>query len=147
MSKQTEDAYHKIPTPAPDKPAGCPVNHDFTPFDANYLRDPYPQLEQLSEEQPVFYSEKLGYLVITRIEHLLEVFKNPDVYSSENVQDPVFPVCERAASILAADDFDPVAVMSNKQQPDHTRIRKYTRDGFFRQTHENPGALYKAPQP
>lgn len=130
MSKQTEDAYHKIPTPPPDKPAGCPVNHDFTPFDANYLRDPYPQLEQLSEEQPIFYSEKLGYLVITRIEHLLEVFKNPDVYSSENVQDPVFPVCERAASVLAADDFNPVAVMSNKQQPDHTRIRKYTRDGF-----------------
>jgi len=64
------------------------------------------------------------------MEDLLEVFRDHDTYSSENVQDPVFPICDEAAAILAAEDFNPVAVMSNRQQPDHTRIRKYTREGF-----------------
>jgi cytochrome P450 len=42
----------------------------------------------------------------------------------------VFPVCEEAQKILSAEDYNPQAVMSNRQQPDHTRIRRYTRDGF-----------------
>jgi cytochrome P450 len=130
MSNDSADAYHKIPDAPPEPPAACPMNQQFTPFDADYLRNPYPQLERLSAEQPLFYSEKLKSLVVTRMDQVLEVFKQPDIFSSENVQDPVFPVCERAAEILAAEDFNPVAVMSNRQQPDHTRIRKYTRDGF-----------------
>ena len=109
MGNDSADAYHKIPTAPPDRPAGCPVDHEFTPFDPDYLRNPYPQLEQLSEEQPIFYSEKLQCLVVTRIDQILEVFKQPEIFSSENVQDPVFPVCDRAAEILAVEDFDPPA--------------------------------------
>jgi cytochrome P450 len=126
----SQDAYHKVQIPPATRPGGCPVDHDFTPFDPDYLRDPYPQLERMSVEQPIFYAEKLGYLVVTRYDDIIEVFKNPDVFSSENVQDPIFPVCEAAQQVLAAKDYNPQAVMSNRQQPDHTRIRKYTRDGF-----------------
>lgn len=130
MSTNEDSAYHKIRAPSAIKPSGCPMNADFTPFNAEYLASPYPELERLQTEQPVFYSEKLGYLVVTRMEDVAEIFRDHNVFSSENVQDPVFPVCSRAAEILAATDFDPVAVMSNRQQPDHTRIRKFTRDGF-----------------
>ncbi|NCF19813.1 MAG: cytochrome P450 [Haliea sp.] len=126
----SQDAYHKVHIPPATKPSGCPVDHEFTPFDADYLQNPYPQLEKLTDEQPTFFSEQLGYLVLTRLEDVLEVFKNPDIFSSENVQDPVFPVCEEAQKILSAEDYNPQAVMSNRQQPDHTRIRRYTRDGF-----------------
>ena len=58
------------------------------------------------------------------------VFTNPDVYASTNVQDPIFPLAPDAAAVLAADDFDPIAVMSNRPEPDHARIRVYTRQGF-----------------
>ncbi len=64
------------------------------------------------------------------MEQILEVFRNPALFSSANVQDPVSTLCDRAAKVLAARDFDPIAVMSNRQPPDHTRIRKYTREGF-----------------
>ncbi|MGR8918424.1 MAG: cytochrome P450 [Gammaproteobacteria bacterium] len=124
------DAYHKSPSEPPAAPRGCPVDHAFTPFDPDYLENPYPQLERLNEAQPIFYSEKLKSVVVTRREDVLEVFKHHELYSSENVQDPLFPLCERAREILGAEDFNPVAVMSNRQQPDHTRIRKYTREGF-----------------
>jgi hypothetical protein len=106
------------------------VDHEFSPFQPGYLRNPYPELERLNAERPIFYSTELQSLVVTRMDQILEIFKNPDLFSSANVQDPVFPLCAPAASILATEDFDPVAVMSNRQPPDHTRIRKYTREGF-----------------
>ena len=124
------NAYHKTPERTPPAPTGCPVDREFSPFRASYLQDPYPELETLNAQRPIFYSTELQSLVVTRMDQILEIFKNPDVFSSANVQDPVFPLCERAAKVLAAKDFDPVAVMSNRQPPDHTRIRKFTREGF-----------------
>ena len=130
MSSDKDGAYHNISIPPRVKPSGCPIDKEFTTFSNDYLTNPYPELERIREQNPVFYSEKLGFLVVTRMEDLTEVFRNHAVYSSANVQDPVFPICDRAAAVLAAEDFNPVAVMSNRQQPDHTRIRKYTQDGF-----------------
>ena len=106
----SQDAYHKVKIPPATRPSGCPVDHEFTPFDPQYLEDPYPELERLSAERPIFYSEQLGYLVVTRYEDIIEVFKNPDVFSSENVQDPVFPVCEAAQEVLSAEDYNPQAL-------------------------------------
>ncbi len=130
MSTGDDGAYHNISVAPRVQPSGCPIDHDFTTFSDAYLSNPYPELARIRDQNPVFYSEKLGYLVVTRMEDLTEVFRDHDTYSSANVQDPVFPICDRAAAVLAAEDFNPVAVMSNRQQPDHTRIRKYTRDGF-----------------
>lgn len=130
MSTGEKTAYHNIRTPVQTQPSGCPIDHEFTTFTPDYLANPYPQLARIREENPVFYSQKMGYLVVTRMEDLVEVFRDHDVYSSANVQDPVLPICDRAAEVLAHEDFNPVAVMSNRQQPDHTTIRKYTRDGF-----------------
>jgi len=130
MSTNQDGAYHNISVAPTVKPSGCPIDHNFTTFNDDYLANPYAQLKKLREENPIFYSEKLGFLVITRMEDVVDVFRDHEAYSSVNVQDPVFPICERAAAVLAVDDFNPVAVMSNRQQPDHTRIRKYTRDGF-----------------
>lgn len=124
------EAYHKIRTERAPAPSGCPVDHNFSPFAADYMANPYAELERLRGESPVFYSEKLGYLVLTRMEDVSEVFKNADIFSAENVQDPVLPVCDAAADVLATDDYNPIAVMSNRARPDHTRIRKYTLAGF-----------------
>ena len=126
----TETDYHHIRTSALAAPTGCPVDPSFTPLADGYIADPYPILERLRENSPVVYAQALGFIVVTRMEDVAEVFLNPDVYSSANVQDPVFPICEEAAAILGASDFDPVAVMSNRQEPDHGRIRQFTKKGF-----------------
>jgi cytochrome P450 len=130
MSDRQPNAYHRSPAQTPPVPDGCPVDHEFSPFRPSYLQNPYPELETLNAETPIFYSAQLQSLVVTRMNQILGIFRNADVFSSANVQDPVFPLCERASRVLAARDFDPVAVMSNRQPPDHTRIRKYTREGF-----------------
>lgn len=130
MSDRRQDPYHKSPEPIPAAPAACPMDREFSPFRSSYLQNPYPELEKLNATTPNFYSTELQSLVVTRMDQILEVFKDPAVFSSANVQDPVFPLCQRAAEILAAGDFDPVAVMSNRQPPDHGRIRRFTREGF-----------------
>ena len=78
----------------------------------------------------MFYAEELGHVIVTRMEDIEEVFTHPDIYASTNVQDPIYPLAPEAREILGADDFDPVAVMSNRPEPDHARIRVYTRQGF-----------------
>jgi cytochrome P450 len=127
MSKR---AYHEVRREKSIAPEGCPIDRDFSPYSDVYVADPHAVLNAKRENEPVFYSEQLGYVVVTRMEDVEAIFRNPDVYSSENVQDPVFPLCDEAAEILSAEDYDPVAVMSNLQRPDHTRIRRYTQAGF-----------------
>ena len=126
-----DGSYHSPPAEVATAPPGCPVRH-WSPLDRDYLADPYPIASALREESPVFFAEELGYVVVTRMADIVEVFTNPDVYASTNVQDPVFPIGEAAAAVLAAPDFNPVAVMSNRPEPDHARIRVYTRAGFSR---------------
>ena len=123
-------SYHKVTGSKATAPEGCPVDHEFSPYADAYVSDPYAWLAPKREHEPVFWSGELGYVVVTRMEDVQHIFMNPDIYSSENVQDPVFPICDEAAQILAAKDYNPIAVMSNRQQPDHTRIRRHTQAGF-----------------
>ena len=126
----TDLAYHKVHSETVSVPDGCPVDPEFSPYADKYVADPYAWLNAKRESEPVFYAEELGYVVVTRMDDVHEIFMNPEVFSSENVQDPVFPICDEAAEILSADDYNPIAVMSNRQKPDHTRIRRHTQAGF-----------------
>ncbi|MFW2333507.1 cytochrome P450 [Ilumatobacter sp.] len=126
----TPNTYHQAPDSITSAPPGCPVHQPWSPLDADYLTDPYPIANALRDEHPVFYAPDLGHVVVGTMDDIETVFMNPDVYASTNVQDPIFPLCDEAAAVLAAPDFDPVAVMSNRPEPDHGRIRTYTRQGF-----------------
>jgi cytochrome P450 len=106
------------------------MHAQWSPLDPDYLADPYPIANTLREQHPVFYAEQLGHVVVTKMEDIETVFMNPDVFASTNVQDPIFPLADEATTVLGAPDFDPIAVMSNRPEPDHARIRVYTRKGF-----------------
>lgn len=125
-----EHDYHQERPAPPPPPVGCPIHRSWSPLDDDYLADPYPIAAELSADHPVFYAEELGYLVVTRMEDLEAIFTDHETFASVNVQDPVFPLAPEAHEILAAPDFDPVAVMSNRPEPDHGKIRVHTRRGF-----------------
>jgi cytochrome P450 len=132
MEMSETNSYHEAPDMIVAPPAGCPVNHEWSPLNDDYLEDPYPIADQLRATSPIFFAEELGYVVVTRMEDIIEVFTKPEIYASTIVQNPVFPIGQAAADVLAAPDFDPVAVMSNRSEPDHRRIRVHTRAGFSR---------------
>ncbi len=106
------------------------MHETWSPLSKEYLADPYPIAAKLRDDHPVFYSAELGYVVVTRMEDIDSVFMDSDTYASTNVQDPLFPMAPEAGEILSADDFNPTAVMSNRPEPDHARIRAFTRPGF-----------------
>jgi len=102
----------------------------WSPLNDDYLAEPYAIAAALRDEHEVFYAEKLGYLVVTKMDEIERIFTDHETFASVNVQDPVFPLAPEAQAVLGADDFNPVAVMSNRPEPDHGKIRKYTRQGF-----------------
>ena len=122
--------YHQERLDPPPPPAGCPMHGQWSPLDDDYLADPYPIAAQLASDHSIFYAEKLGYLVVTDMADIEAIFTDHETFASVNVQDPVFPLAPEAQEILAAPDFDPVAVMSNRPEPDHGKIRVHTRQGF-----------------
>lgn len=124
------NTYHQAPEVMAQAPPGCPVHRSWSPLDDDYLRDPYPIAGSLRDQHPVFWSARLGHVVVSRLDDIEHVFLHPDTFASSNVQDPIYPLCADASAILAADDFDPTAVMSNRAEPDHGRIRTFTRQGF-----------------
>lgn len=126
----SSNTYHQAPDAVATAPPGCPMHASWSPLDDDYLANPYPIASALRDEHPVFYAEQLGHVVVTKMDDIETVFMNPDVFASTNVQDPIFPLAPEAAAVLGAPDFDPQAVMSNRPEPDHARIRVYTRQGF-----------------
>ena len=123
-------SYHQQRAEIPQPPKGCPMDSTWSPLNADYLSDPYAIAAALRDKHGVFFAETLGYLVVTRMDDIERIFTDHETFASVNVQDPVFPLAAEAQAILAAEDFDPVAVMSNRSEPDHGRIRVYTRAGF-----------------
>ena len=87
----SSNTYHQAPDAVATAPPGCPMNTSWSPLDSDYLVDPYPIAGALRDEHPVFYAEQLGHVVVTKMEDIEEVFMNPDVFASTNVQDPIFP--------------------------------------------------------
>ncbi len=126
----TASAYHQPPSEGAPPPVGCPIDQRWSPLSPEYLRDPYAVSAQMRANGPAFYSGQLGYLVINSMSDIDAVFTDHETYASTNVQDPVFPLGVAATAVLQAPDFNPIAVMSNRPEPDHGRIRVYTRQGF-----------------
>ena len=102
----TTRSYHSLEAEIPPAPSGCPMDTNFSPFSSAYVADPYAELASRREETPVFYSEQLDMLVVTRMEDVAQVFMDPETFSSENVQDPVFPLTDDTIDTLASRVFE-----------------------------------------
>lgn len=60
-------------------PTGCPISHnaaEFDPFRGDYQMDPVEALRWAREQEPVFYSPKLGYWVVTRYNDVKAIFRD-----------------------------------------------------------------------
>ncbi|MEX0343382.1 MAG: cytochrome P450 [Rhizobiaceae bacterium] len=99
------------------------VPAQIDPLSPDFLADPYPLLASQREAAPVSYREDLDMWIVTRWEDVQTVFRNHDIYSAAIVQAPLLPLCDEAVEILKG-RFNIQPVMSNLDQPDHTRIRR-----------------------
>jgi hypothetical protein len=106
----------------------CPV-HGFDPFAPSFLADPYPTLNAMRDEGPVFYSPVLDMWVVTRFADVDAIFRDPETFSAAIAQDPLYPLADETRAVLAQ-GFRASATMSNCDPPKHTRIRRYNLRSF-----------------
>ena len=102
-------------------PAIQDVASQFQPFD---LTDPFPFYRLAREQAPIFYSEELGYWVVTRFDDIKSVFDNWQTFSSENAQSPYRPWSTEVKQIMADGGYIGGSGLSARTPPTHTRIRK-----------------------
>jgi cytochrome P450 len=114
-----------------DAPARCPfhgdVAADFRPFDTS---DPFAFYARARREQPVFYSEELGFWVVTRHDDIRAIFKEPATFSSEITQAPYKDRAPEVQKVLDDGEFTAYSGLSARQPPDHTRLRGFIKKAF-----------------
>jgi len=108
----------------------CPFSDASAEFDAFDIRDPFPFYEWARAQAPVFFSDQLGYFVVTRHADIKAVFDDWRTFSSENAQAPMRPMCEEGRRIMRDGGFTAYSGLSARVPPDHTRIRRLVQGCF-----------------
>jgi cytochrome P450 len=101
---------------------GCPVTHGFTPFEGDYLADPYPFFNTLREEMPVAYAPNYDLYLVSRFDDIVAVLKNRDVFSAANSTIAFSKIAPAAQAILST-GFPRKPTFSNADAPRHTAMR------------------------
>ncbi|MDQ7735074.1 cytochrome P450/oxidoreductase [Halomonas sp. SpR1] len=115
-------------------PTGCPVSPeaaDFDPFDTPYQLDPAEALRWFREQEPVFYSPKLGYWVVSRYEDVKAVFRDNITFSPSIALEKLTPAPPEAMKILESYGFAMRRTMVNEDEPDHMERRRLLMDAFL----------------
>lgn len=123
------------PVPPESEPAGaCPFSTRatrFDPFDAEYQRDPASALSWAREGEPVFFSEALGYWVVTRYDDVKGVFRNNRDFSPANALEKITPNSEEANAVLAGYGYAMNRTLVNEDEPAHMERRRALLHSFL----------------
>lgn len=114
-------------------PTGCPVSRraaDFDPFEDGYQQDPPEYVRWAREQEPIFYSPKLGYWVLTRYEDIKAVFRDNITFSPSIALEKITPTGEEANAVLASYGFALNRTLVNEDEPAHMPRRRALMDPF-----------------
>ncbi|PQO23259.1 cytochrome [Rhodobacteraceae bacterium WD3A24] len=119
--------------PAAPHAAGCPFSghaRRFDPFGEDYQRDPAEALRWSREGEPVFYSEVLGYWVVSRYDDIKAIFRDNITFSPSIALEKITPPTDEALEILRKYDFNLQRTMVNEDEPVHMERRRALLDAF-----------------
>jgi cytochrome P450 len=116
-------------------PPGCPVSHAFDPFGPEYQADP---AQAQAAGGPVFFSEVLGWYVVTRHEDIRTVYADTESFSSQIFSDPITPLCPAATAKLDEYGFKTMKSLGTLDEPIHLQRRRRIDEPF---KHENVAGL------
>jgi cytochrome P450 len=101
----------------------CPVAHDYDPLEPGMLLDPYPALNRMRSESPVFYLPVLDHYIVTRFDDIEAILLDRETWSAANASSPLIPVCPAAQEVLAT-GFKRVPTLNNSDPPRHGPMRR-----------------------
>ncbi|HEX3634296.1 MAG TPA: cytochrome P450/oxidoreductase [Paraburkholderia sp.] len=117
----------------PATPAGCPVSRraaEFDPFEDGYQQDPPEYVRWAREQEPVFYSPKLGYWVVTRYEDIKAIFRDNLTFSPSIALEKITPTGPEANEVLASYGYAMNRTLVNEDEPAHMPRRRALMDPF-----------------
>ena len=109
-------------------PPGCPVR-GYAPFDHDGM---HPFFDGVRAETPIFWSEALGYWVLTRRDDILSVLRAPQNFSAEIATQPLAPWPQAALDLLKSRNFTNMALQVACDPPRHSHFRAISQ-GFLNQ--------------
>ncbi|BDB27197.1 cytochrome P450 [Cupriavidus sp. P-10] len=114
-------------------PNGCPVSHDaaeFDPFGDGYQQDPPEYVRWSREQEPVFYSPRLGYWVVTRYDDIKAIFRDNLTFSPSIALEKITPTGDEANAVLASYGYAMNRTLVNEDEPAHMPRRRALMDPF-----------------
>ena len=111
----------------------CPFSErarSFDPFGPAYQADPAEALRWSREEEPVFYSEALGYWVVSRYDDIKAVFRDNITFSPANALEKITPATPEAMEVLKREGYGMNRTLVNEDEPAHMARRRLLLDAF-----------------
>ena len=115
-------------------PTGCPVSRYAGSFDAfgdAYRLDPPEALRWSRDQEPVFYSPKLGYWVVSRYDDVKAVFRDNILFSPSIALEKITPSPPEAAEILEKYNYAMNRTLVNEDEPAHMERRRLLMEDFL----------------
>jgi cytochrome P450 len=107
----------------------CPVMHNFTMMDEEFLGDPYAVFRDLRAER-VFFSPDLDAYIVTRYADVAAILSDPVHFSSTVTLTPLTTPTDEAKAILAEVDFFRPPNLINADPPRHTKVRAFVQEAM-----------------
>ncbi|MBO9512514.1 MAG: cytochrome P450/oxidoreductase [Variovorax sp.] len=114
-------------------PTGCPVSQraaGFDPFEDGYQQDPPEYVRWAREKEPIFWSPKLGYWVVTRYDDVKSIFRDNITFSPAIALEKITPTGDEANAVLASYGFALNRTLVNEDEPAHMPRRRALMDPF-----------------
>jgi cytochrome P450/ferredoxin-NADP reductase len=114
-------------------PAGCPVSQraaDFDPFEDDYQQDPPEYLRWAREQEPIFYSPKLGYWVVARYDDIKAIFRDNLTFSPSIALEKITPTGDEANAVLGSYNYAMNRTLVNEDEPAHMARRRVLMEPF-----------------
>jgi cytochrome P450/NAD(P)H-flavin reductase/ferredoxin len=114
-------------------PDGCPVSHQaaaFDPFEDGYQQDPPEYVRWSREQEPVFFSPKLGYWVVTRYDDIKAIFRDNITFSPSIALEKITPTGDEANAVLASYGYAMNRTLVNEDEPAHMPRRRALMEPF-----------------
>ncbi|WP_185995066.1 cytochrome P450/oxidoreductase [Nocardioides campestrisoli] len=113
--------------------SACPVSPeaaDFDPFGDGYQQDPPGYVAWSREREPIFYSPKLDYWVVTRYDDIKAIFRDNITFSPAVALEKITPTSEEANQVLASYDYGMARTLVNEDEPAHMERRRALMEPF-----------------
>lgn len=112
---------------------GCPVSPRaaaFDPFEDAYQQDPPEYVRWAREQEPVFYSPKLGYWVVTRYDDIKAIFRDNITFSPSIALEKITPTGAQANAVLESYGYAMNRTLVNEDEPAHMPRRRVLMEPF-----------------